>query len=89
MKIPNGSALGLYAPPGCGFQTGVVAILYILKVRPGDLVAIFGTDSVGMAAVMMAPIPKAYILIAVDINLEGLKITRDLGAKHCLQVGCL
>ena len=55
-----------------------------LAVPAGSSIAVLGTGSVGLAAVMAARIVKATTIIAVDLNRRRLKLARELGATHCL-----
>lgn len=84
VKAPNGSPLELFAPLGCGIQTGAGAILNTLNVQQGDTVAIFGTGSVGMAAIMAAKIRRAKTIIGIDLDEGRLKVARKVGATHVL-----
>lgn len=70
------------APIGCGFMTGAGAVLNSMKVRAGMPIAVFGTGSVGMAAIMAAKIAGANPIIAVDVNDERLALAKELGATH-------
>ena len=84
VRVPTTTPFDLFAPLGCGFQTGAGAIFNTLNMQSGASVAVFGTGSVGMAAIMAAKIRKANIIIGVDIDEARLEIARDLGATHCL-----
>jgi Zn-dependent alcohol dehydrogenase len=84
VKVPPSTPLDLFAPLGCGMQTGAGAIFNTLNVQSESTVAIFGTGSVGMGAIMAAKIRKAGVIIAVDINEERLAIARTLGATHII-----
>lgn len=84
VKIPNEAPLSMYAPLGCGLQTGAGAVLNTLDMRPGASIAVFGTGSVGMAAIMAAKIRKASIIIGIDIDEGRLDVAQSLGATHCL-----
>ena len=84
VKVSNEACLELFAPLGCGLQTGAGAILNTLNMRPNASVAVFGTGSVGMAAIMAAKIRKAKTIIGIDIDEGRLEIARSLGATHCL-----
>ena len=84
VKVSKEAPLELFAPLGCGMQTGAGAILNTLNMRSGASVAVFGTGSVGMAAIMAAKIRKASIIIGVDIDEGRLEIARSLGATHCI-----
>lgn len=82
VKVPSDTPLGLFAPLGCGVQTGAGAILNTLDVQPGKAVAIFGVGSVGMSAVMAAKMRGASIIIAVDLQPQRLELAKRLGATH-------
>ena len=53
-----------------------------LAVEAGSSVAVFGTGSVGLAAVMTARIVGTNPIIAVDIHPRRLDLARELGATH-------
>lgn len=83
VKVPKGTDLALFAPMGCGMQTGAGAVLNSLSVKPGSSIAIFGVGSVGMAAVMAAAhIAKAKTIIAIDLQESRLELAKKLGATH-------
>ena len=84
VKVAPETPFELFAPLGCGMQTGAGAILNTLNMREGASVAVFGTGSVGMAAIMAAKIRKASIIIGTDIDQGRLEIARKLGATHTL-----
>jgi aryl-alcohol dehydrogenase len=85
VRVPD-SASGLplerLAPIGCGLMTGAGAVLRAMKVRAGLPIAVFGTGTVGIAAIMAAKIAGADPIIAVDVNDERLALALDLGATH-------
>lgn len=82
VRVPPTTDIQLFAPLGCGMQTGAGAVFNTLNVRPGSSVVVFGTGCVGLAGVMAAKIRKARIIIAVDLQPERLDLARDLGATH-------
>ena len=84
VKVPKDLSLELLAPLGCGMQTGAGTVMNSLKVPAGASIAVFGTGSVGLAAVMAARIVKANPIIAVDINPMRLKLAYELGATHTI-----
>jgi Zn-dependent alcohol dehydrogenase len=92
IRIPPSNSedeLALYAPLGCGMQTGAGAIVNTLRVRPGSSVAVFGAGSrlVGMATVMATDkIAGAGTVIAVDLRAEGLVLAKKLGATPTVLV---
>jgi aryl-alcohol dehydrogenase len=70
------------APIGCGLMTGAGAVLRSMKVRGGLPIVVFGTGTVGMAAIMAAKVAGADPIVAVDVNDERLALARELGATH-------
>jgi aryl-alcohol dehydrogenase len=84
IKVPDDVPLEILAPLGCGVQTGAGAIVHSLKIGAGDSVAIFGTGSVGLSAVMAARIVGAERIIAVDVVESRLAMARELGATDSI-----
>lgn len=76
--------LAIYAPMGCGYQTGAGTVLNILKPKPHHTVAVFGVGSVGFAAVMAAAAVGVKELIAVDVVEGKLELAKALGATHAI-----
>lgn len=54
VKIDQNDLKAIYAPLGCGFQTGAGTILNVLKSKSSETVAVFGLGSVGLTALMAA-----------------------------------
>jgi Zn-dependent alcohol dehydrogenase len=84
VKVSPETRLELFAPLGCGVQTGVGCVMNVLKVQPGSSVAVFGVGPVGMAAVMASKMVGAGTIIAVDLKQERLMLAKDLGATHTI-----
>ncbi|MEM7127116.1 MAG: NAD(P)-dependent alcohol dehydrogenase [Chloroflexota bacterium] len=84
VKAPEGVSIEMLGPLGCGIQTGAGAILNVLNVQPGTSLAVFGTGSVGLSAIMAGVIAGATTIVAVDLNQERLDLALDLGATHAL-----
>jgi aryl-alcohol dehydrogenase len=84
VKIPPNIPLTLPGVLGCGVQTGAGAVLNVLKPQAGQSLAIFGTGSVGLSALMAAVIAGVSPLIAVDVNPSRLAMALQLGATHIL-----
>ncbi|KAL7622131.1 hypothetical protein AAE478_007633 [Parahypoxylon ruwenzoriense] len=82
VKVEPETPLDLFAPLGCGIQTGVGAVLNTLNVKPGASLVVFGVGSVGMAAIMAGRICQASKIIAVDLNPDRLELAKQLGATH-------
>lgn len=82
VKVPADTNLELFAPLGCGIQTGAGAVLNSLNVREGSSLAVFGVGSVGMAAVMAAKLRGAKTIIAIDLQPTRLELAKEMGATH-------
>jgi aryl-alcohol dehydrogenase len=85
VRVDKALPLELLAPLGCGLQTGAGTVMNSLAVKAGASVAIFGTGTVGLAAVMAARIVGADPIIAVDIRPKRLKLAEEVGATHCIE----
>ncbi|MGH6928481.1 MAG: zinc-binding dehydrogenase, partial [Dongiaceae bacterium] len=84
VRVGKGLPLERLAPLGCSMQTGAGTVMNSLAIRIGQSVAVFGTGSVGLAAVMAARVVDAGTVIAVDILPRRLKLALELGATHAL-----
>jgi Zn-dependent alcohol dehydrogenase len=84
VKCPYPRDMGIYAPMGCGYQTGAGTILNIFKPKPSQTVAVFGAGSVGFAAIMAAATIPAKQIIAIDIVEKKLALAKELGATHVI-----
>ncbi|KAE8421185.1 chaperonin 10-like protein [Aspergillus pseudocaelatus] len=81
--------LKLFAPLGCGFQTGMGAILNTSNAGPDDVVMILGLGAVGMGALMTAKIRECKAIIVVDKVETRLEHAKRLGASHTINTGTL
>lgn len=84
VKVSKDLPLELLSPLGCGLQTGAGTVMNSLKVSAGASIAIFGTGSVGLAAIMAARIVGATQIIGVDLNPVRLELALELGATHSI-----
>jgi aryl-alcohol dehydrogenase len=84
VKVPADLPLELLAALPCGISTGAGAVLNVLRPQTGDAFAVFGTGTVGLAALMAARISGCEPIIAVDVHSNRLKIARSLGATHTI-----
>jgi aryl-alcohol dehydrogenase len=82
VKVDKDVPLENLGPLGCGIQTGAGGVLNSLKAEPGSSIAVFGTGSVGMSAILAAVLSGCTTIIAVDIMDERLGKARELGATH-------
>jgi len=80
VKVGPEAPLELLGPLGCGVITGAGGIINSLKVGIDASVAVFGTGSVGLSAIMAAKLVGAGTIIAVDLVDSRLELARELGA---------
>jgi Zn-dependent alcohol dehydrogenase len=76
--------LAIYAPIGCGFQTGAGTVMNELKPGKDESIVVFGLGSVGLAALMGAKSMDVGTIIAVDIVDSKLQMAKQLGATHTI-----
>jgi len=84
VKCSHPDKMEVYAPIGCGIQTGAGTVLNVLKPRKDESVVIFGIGSVGLAAVMAAKYLDVGMIVAVDLVPSRLELARELGATHVI-----
>jgi aryl-alcohol dehydrogenase len=84
VKLPADIPFELVAPFGCGIQTGAGAIINALRPPAGSSVAVFGTGTVGLAAIMAARIVGATTIVGIDMRPSRLELARELGATHAI-----
>jgi len=82
VKVDKSVPLENLGPLGCGLQTGAGGVINSLKAEPGSSIAVFGTGSVGMSAILGAAVSGCTTIIAVDVMDVRLKKARELGATH-------
>ncbi len=64
---------------GCGVTTGIGAVIYTAKVRPGSTVAVFGLGGIGLNVIQGARMVGADRIIGVDINPGKVEMARKFG----------
>ena len=72
--------LEIVAPFGCGIQTGAGAVLRVFRPEAGTSIAVFGTGTVGLSAVMAARVAGCTTIIGVDVRPARLELALELGA---------
>ena len=87
VKCSYPESMALYAPLGCGFQTGAGTILNVLKPKPNQSTVICGLGSVGLTAVMAAKYLGVKDIIAIDLVDEKLRLAEKLGATTIINSG--
>lgn len=76
--------LKLFAPLGCGIQTGSGTVVNAANVGKDDCVAIMGLGGVGLSAVMGAKIMGCRVIIGIDRVKSRLELAKELGATHVI-----
>jgi S-(hydroxymethyl)glutathione dehydrogenase/alcohol dehydrogenase len=69
---------------GCAAPTGMGAVYNVLKVQPGDAVAVFGTGGIGLNALMAAALAGAMPVIGIDPNPTRRALAQVYGATHVI-----
>ena len=87
IKVDKGVPLDILGPLGCGVQTGAGGVLNSLHPKAGSSIAVFGTGSVGMSAILAAAACGCTTIVAVDVKEERLKKALELGATHAINSG--
>ncbi|CAK7237517.1 hypothetical protein SEUCBS140593_009992 [Sporothrix eucalyptigena] len=74
--------LSMFAPLGCGIQTGAGTITELAQANPNDKVAVIGLGGVGLSAIMAAKLRGCRNVIGIDRVPSRLKLAKSLGATH-------
>jgi S-(hydroxymethyl)glutathione dehydrogenase/alcohol dehydrogenase len=69
---------------GCAAPTGMGAVYNVLKVQPGNAVAVFGTGGIGLNALMAASLAGAMPVIGIDPNPTRRSFAMIYGATHVI-----
>lgn len=64
---------------GCGVTTGIGAVIYTAKVRPGSKVVVFGLGGIGLNVIQGARMVGAEQIIGVDLNPKRASLAKKLG----------
>jgi aryl-alcohol dehydrogenase len=84
VKLDADVPFDLVAPFGCGVQTGAGAVLNSLRPAAGTTIAVFGTGTVGLSAIMAARLSGPTTIIGIDTRPARLEVARELGATHVI-----
>jgi aryl-alcohol dehydrogenase len=84
VKVDRGAPLWLLGPLGCGVQTGAGAVINALHPQAGSAIAVFGTGTVGLSAVMSARLCGCATIVAVDPVPARRELALTLGATHAI-----
>ena len=67
---------------GCGVTTGIGAVVYTAKVRPGSNVVVFGLGGIGLNVIQGARMVGADKIIGVDLNPAKAEMAKKFGMTH-------
>jgi S-(hydroxymethyl)glutathione dehydrogenase/alcohol dehydrogenase len=67
---------------GCGVTTGIGAVIYTAKVRPGSNVVVFGLGGIGLNVIQAARMVGADRIIGVDLNPSKVEMAKKFGMTH-------
>ncbi|NEW37356.1 NAD(P)-dependent alcohol dehydrogenase [Nocardia cyriacigeorgica] len=82
--IDPATDLAVAAPFGCGFQTGMGAVLNVLRPEPGSWLAIYGAGAVGTSALLAArTIPDVRVAV-VETSAARRDMALALGADAAI-----
>lgn len=84
VRVSPQAPLELLGPLGCGVMTGAGSVMNSLRVEADSSIAVFGTGSVGLSAIMAARLVGAAIIVAVDMVDSRLTLATELGATHTI-----
>ena len=82
VKLDPSVPLDVVAPFGCGIQTGAGAVLNVFRPHAGASIAVFGTGTVGIAAILAARVAGCTTIIGVDVKPARLELASELGATQ-------
>jgi len=88
-KLPDNLPLDAAILLGCAAPTGMGAAINVVRLRPGESVAIFGTGGIGLNACMGAAFAGALPVIGIDPNPQRRELAMQCGATHVIDpTGC-
>jgi len=67
---------------GCGVTTGIGAVIYTAKVRPGANVAVFGLGGIGLNVIQGARMVGADKIVGIDTNPAKRAMAEKFGMTH-------
>lgn len=69
---------------GCAAPTGMGAVYNVLKLQPGDSIAIFGAGGIGLNACLAAALGGGSPVIAIDPSATRRDLALTYGATHAI-----
>jgi Zn-dependent alcohol dehydrogenase len=76
--------LQMFAPLGCGIQTGSGTVVNVSGAGKNDAICIMGLGGVGLSAIMGAKIQDCRIIIGIDRVQSRLDLAKEMGATHVI-----
>ena len=67
---------------GCGVTTGIGAVIYTAKVKPGSSVVVFGLGGIGLNVLQGARMAGAGRIVGVDLNPGRKALAEKFGMTH-------
>jgi Zn-dependent alcohol dehydrogenase len=87
--IKSEQELKLFAPLGCGIQTGSGTIVNVANATADDTVAILGLGGVGLSGIMAAKVRGCKTIIGIDKVESRLTLAKELGATHTVNTSSM
>jgi aryl-alcohol dehydrogenase len=84
IKVDKDVDLKYLGPLGCGFQTGMGAVLGFMNAQKGGALAVFGCGAVGFGGIIGGLVAGCKTVIAVGGTPDKLKIAEEIGATHTI-----
>lgn len=82
--IQSEDELKLFAPLGCGIQTGAACVTNIMQAGPKTSLMVAGLGGVGLAAIMAGKVAGCQHIVAVDRVQSRLDLAMELGATSAI-----
>lgn len=87
--VSSKEELQLFAPLGCGVQTGAGTVINAAGASEEDVVCVLGLGGVGLSAIMGARIQGCRRIIGVDRVASRLELAKEMGATHVVDTSKL
>ncbi|KAI5251833.1 NAD(P)-binding protein [Aureobasidium subglaciale] len=87
--VKSKEELQVFAPLGCGFQTGAGTVVNVAKATQKDSVAVLGLGGVGLSAIMAAKLSGCRIIVGIDRVDSRMELAKSLGATHVIDTSKL
>ena len=84
VPIPDDVPFDVAGLVGCAVTTGIGAVWFSARVRPGERVAVIGCGGVGLSAIMGAVAVGAAPIVAVDVSHDKLEAALAFGATDAV-----